>query len=201
MIPFQLYSKRKIKGRVAFLYIFVRMTSQLFQTTISTPLGDMVAIATDEALCLLEFHDRPAVKAEIEELRIHFQAALTEESNPILDHLRSELDTYFKGELTEFKTPLIYTGTDFQSRVWRALHDIPFGKTRTYKEQSEHLGDVKAIRAVASANGKNKIAIVIPCHRVIGSNGNLTGYAGGIERKRFLLDLERKFGGPKDLFN
>lgn len=101
-----------------------------------------------------------------------------------------QLDEYFKGTRTQFNLKLNLKGTEFQQKVWSELLQIPYGKTRTYLEQANHLGDVKAIRAVASANGKNPIWIVIPCHRIIGSNGSMTGYAGGIWRKRWLLQHE-----------
>lgn len=177
------------------------MKKILYQSKIQTPIGEMIVLSSKEGVCLLEFYDRPELAEEIANLKQYFEAELAEESNPCLANLTLELERYFTGELTNFKTPVIYTGTDFQKRVWSSLHDIPFGSTRTYKVQSEFLGDLKAIRAVANANGKNKLAIIVPCHRVIGANGNLTGYAGGIERKRFLLELERKFGGQKDLFS
>jgi len=101
-----------------------------------------------------------------------------------------QLDEYFLGKRTEFNLKLNPKGTEFQQKVWNALLKVPFGKTRTYLEQSKVLGDAKAIRAVASANGKNPIWIVIPCHRIIGSDGSLTGYAGGIWRKKWLLEHE-----------
>jgi O-6-methylguanine DNA methyltransferase len=161
----------------------------------------MDILATKDGVCLLEFEERSELNAEIEILEKHFKATREQGTNTHIDSLEKELVTYFKGELKTFKTPLICQGSDFQLRVWDALLKIPYGVTRTYKEQTATLGDPKAIRAVASANGKNKIAIVIPCHRVIGSDGSLTGYAGGIDRKRFLLNLERKIAGPKDLFS
>ncbi len=102
----------------------------------------------------------------------------------------NQLVEYFQGKRTRFDLPFDLEGTDFQKRVWAELLNIPFGKTRSYLEQSKALGDVKAIRAVASANGQNKIAIIIPCHRVIGSDGSLTGYAGGLHRKKWLLEFE-----------
>ncbi|MBI9040454.1 MAG: methylated-DNA--[protein]-cysteine S-methyltransferase [Lutibacter sp.] len=101
-----------------------------------------------------------------------------------------QLEEYFKGKRTNFNLTLNPKGTEFQQKVWDELLKVPYGKTRTYLEQSKKLGDVKAIRAVASANGKNPIWIVIPCHRIIGSNGSLTGYAGGIWRKKWLLEHE-----------
>lgn len=107
-----------------------------------------------------------------------------------LQNCVSQLDEYFAGKRTEFDLKLNPQGTDFQQRVWKELPRISYGKVRTYLEQSKQLGDVKAIRAVATANGKNPIWIVIPCHRVIGSDGSLTGYAGGIWRKKWLLEHE-----------
>ena len=105
--------------------------------------------------------------------------------------LRQELDLYFQGRLKVFVTPLETIGTAFQQQVWNALLTIPYGETRSYKEQAQQLGNPKAIRAVAAANGQNKVSILIPCHRVIGSDGKLTGYAGGLNRKQSLLALER----------
>ncbi|MDG1040555.1 MAG: methylated-DNA--[protein]-cysteine S-methyltransferase [Polaribacter sp.] len=114
----------------------------------------------------------------------------SEEIAAYLKDCISQLDEYFSGKRTEFDLKLNPKGTEFQQKVWKELLNIPFNKTRTYLEQSKALGDVKAIRAVASANGKNPIWIVIPCHRVIGSDGSITGYAGGIWRKKWLLDHE-----------
>lgn len=105
--------------------------------------------------------------------------------------MRQELDLYFQGRLKVFATPLETIGTAFQQQVWNALLTIPYGETRSYKEQAQQLGNSKAIRAVAAANGQNKVSILIPCHRVIGSDGKLTGYAGGLRRKKFLLNLEQ----------
>jgi methylated-DNA-[protein]-cysteine S-methyltransferase len=111
---------------------------------------------------------------------------------PLLPNLlRQELDLYFQGRLKVFATPLETIGTAFQQQVWNALLTIPYGETRSYKEQAQQLGNPKAVRAVAAANGQNKVSILIPCHRVIGSDGKLTGYAGGLNRKQSLLALER----------
>ena len=118
------------------------------------------------------------------------ESILNQKTPECLQECINQLEEYFKGERTTFNLKLNPKGTDFQKKVWRALLEIPFGKTRTYLQQSKTLGDVKAIRAVASANGKNPIWIIIPCHRVIGSDGSLTGYAGGIWRKKWLLAHE-----------
>ena len=116
-----------------------------------------------------------------------------EVSNVIPTNLQdavTQLNAYFEGKKTDFDFAMNPKGTEFQQKVWKSLLDIPFGKTRTYLEQSKILGDVKAIRAVASANGKNPLWIVVPCHRVIGTDGSLTGYAGGLWRKKWLLEHE-----------
>lgn len=110
----------------------------------------------------------------------------------VLEECTRQLDEYFSGNRDHFTLPLKQPGTDFQQRVWAELLHIPFGRTLTYRELSKRLGDVKAIRAVGSANGKNQLAILVPCHRVIGSDGSLTGYAGGLARKKWLLDHENK---------
>lgn len=151
---------------------------------ITTPLGEMVAGASAEGICLLEFADR--LETEIKHPR------LLPGPSRHLDALRRELDLYFTGRLQEFKVPLVMAGTDFQKSVWNALRTIPYGQTRSYKQQAAMIGRPKAVRAVGRANGDNRIAVVIPCHRVIGDNGKLTGYGGGLWRKRFLLDLEQK---------
>ncbi|MFE3846967.1 methylated-DNA--[protein]-cysteine S-methyltransferase [Flavobacterium sp. LB3P45] len=108
----------------------------------------------------------------------------------VLQESVTQLNDYFEGKRTDFDFELNPKGTEFQQKVWKSLLDIPYGKTRTYLEQSKILGDVKAIRAVASANGKNPLWIVVPCHRVIGTDGSLTGYAGGLWRKKWLLEYE-----------
>ena len=113
-----------------------------------------------------------------------------ESKNPYIQLVFKQLDEYFKGERKVFDMPFDMEGTDFQKRVWLELLKIPFGKTKSYMDIAKALGDVKAIRAVGTANGSNKIAIIVPCHRVIGSDGSLTGYAGGLERKKWLLDFE-----------
>lgn len=115
--------------------------------------------------------------------------------SPVLDQLKQELDAFFAGELTRFTVTLNGVGSAFEKRVWQAVANIPFSETRTYLDIAKELGDAGASRAVGSANGKNPILLLVPCHRVIGSAGALTGYAGGLERKRFLLTHEQKVAG------
>jgi len=110
--------------------------------------------------------------------------------HPLFLQLDNELKSYFAGNLKEFTVPIDYPGTDFQQRVWRALMDIPYGETRSYQQQAEAIDHIKAVRAVARSNGDNRIAIIIPCHRVIGKDGKLAGYGGGVWRKQRLLEIE-----------
>lgn len=170
------------------------------QTYINTPLGEMIACATDKGICLLEFNDRKKLEDQFKKLSKDLNASITEEENIHFDLLKKELEAYFNGKLEKFTTPLDIIGTEFQKKVWQVLLTIPYGKTVSYLQQSESMGNPLSIRAVANANGMNKIAIIVPCHRVIGSNGKLTGYAGGLERKRFLLNLEKGIT-EKDLFS
>lgn len=157
---------------------------------IETPIGTMYAAATKVGICMLEFTDRKMLETEFKDLAKSLNAIIIQGDNPHFTILEKELKEYFKGERTEFNVPLSPVGTEFQKLVWKILMKIPYGETWNYKKQSEILGDAKKVRAVANANGMNKISILIPCHRVIGSNGTLTGYGGGIWRKQKLLELE-----------
>ena len=164
-------------------------------TKIETPLGEMIAGATEEGICLLEFNDRKILPAEYKDLIRLLNTTIEEGDNKHLKVLRKQLKEYFDGERKEFTIPLVTPGTSFQQAVWKDLLKIEYGSTRSYFEQSMALNQPEAIRAVANANGKNRIAIVIPCHRVVGSDGRLTGYGGGLKRKKWLLDHEKKFSG------
>ena len=158
---------------------------------IETPIGTMYAAATAEGICMLEFTDRKMLETEFKDLAKSLNAIIIQGENPHFIPLEKELAEYFLGKRTEFTVPLSPVGTDFQKSVWKVLMKIPYGETWNYKKQSEVLGDAKKVRAVANANGMNKISILIPCRRVIGSNGTLTGYGGGIWRKQKLLELEK----------
>lgn len=159
-------------------------------TEIETPIGNMVVCSTKQGICLLEFEDRKELTDELKSLPILFNAALIMGSNLHIEQLKTQLAEYFSGVRTQFTISLETKGTPFQQSVWQALQQIPYGETRSYKEQARILGKPETIRAVANANGKNRISILIPCHRVLGSNGALTGYAGGLWRKEYLLKLE-----------
>lgn len=155
-----------------------------------TPLGPMLAGATEDALCLLEFVDRRMLATQIGRLSRALECAFVPGINGVLALAERELAAYFAGDLRRFSIPLELPGTAFQQAAWAALRDIPYGATRSYAEQAEAIGNPAAVRAVAQANGANRIAIVVPCHRVIGKDGRLSGYGGGVWRKRRLLDLE-----------
>lgn len=148
-----------------------------YRRIITTPIGSMLAIADDYALTCLDFEDD---NLEIEN-----------SEHPILIQLENELGEYFRRERTEFSVPLSPNGTTFQKAVWSTLLKIPYGTTLSYADEAKILGNPKATRAVANANGRNPISILIPCHRVISSNGAIGGYSGGVWRKEFLLSLEK----------
>jgi len=159
---------------------------------IDTPIGPMVAGATDAGLCLLEFTDRRMLEAQLQTMRRRFKAALAPGRHPHLDQVQQELSEYFAGTRTVFDVATSTPGTPFEERVWRALREIPYGETRSYEDIARVVGSPKAVRAVGRANGLNRIAIVIPCHRVVNKSGELGGYGGGLWRKRRLLHLERQ---------
>jgi AraC family transcriptional regulator, regulatory protein of adaptative response / methylated-DNA-[protein]-cysteine methyltransferase len=160
-------------------------------TRILTPLGPMLAGAVDEGICLLEFTDRRMLETQIKRLKKLLNAELIPGQSKHFEELDRQSKEYFEGKRKVFNLPLILDGTIFQQKVWSELLKIPFGKTRSYLEQAAALSNPKAIRAVARANGDNRIAIIVPCHRVIGKNGELVGYGGGMWRKQFLLNLEK----------
>jgi AraC family transcriptional regulator of adaptative response/methylated-DNA-[protein]-cysteine methyltransferase len=159
----------------------------------------MLAAPTSDALVFLEFTDEERLKRQMARLNRAAPVDLVPGSNAILEQTQMELAEYFAGTRRTFTMPLAPAGTDFQQRVWQILQQIPFGKTRSYGQQADLIGDRAATRAVARANGDNPIAIIIPCHRVIGADGKLTGYGGGLWRKQWLLDHENG-GRPLDLF-
>ncbi len=171
----------------------------LYRMQIETPLGAMVAVAADEGLCLLEFADRPELAAELAFFKRRLDCEITDgksadrpATHPVLQAIAEDLREYFTGKRRKFTTPIRrpLLGTEFQQSIWDALVQIPYGETRSYGELARSIGKASAVRAVGAANGANRMAIIFPCHRVIGGDGSLTGYAGGIERKRRLLELE-----------
>jgi AraC family transcriptional regulator of adaptative response/methylated-DNA-[protein]-cysteine methyltransferase len=159
---------------------------------LDTKLGPMLAIADKAGLYLLEFVDRRGLEREVERLRLKTQAAIIPGITDPIKSITLELASYFDGRLTDFKTPLHLLGSPFQRLVWEELMRIPYGQTRSYATQADSIGKATAYRAVANANGANQLAIVIPCHRIINSNGDLGGYGGGITRKQWLIDHEKQ---------
>lgn len=171
----------------------VSETTVIHLTRFTTPIGPMVACATAAGVCLCEFTDRRMLETEFADLRKRLSALILPASdNAHLVQLETELREYFAGERQSFAVPLDTPTTPFRQRVWDELRAIPYGETRSYAQQAVQIGKPTAVRAVASANGQNRVAIVIPCHRVIGADGSLTGYAGGLARKQWLLDLENR---------
>lgn len=157
---------------------------------LETPLGPMLAGATESGICLLEYMESPRQEKQICQIQKRLQANVLLGQTPMLKKLKRQLEEYFKKDRKQFSLPLHLVGTDFQVQVWEALQTIPYGTTRSYAQQATGMGDPTAVRAVANANGANRISILVPCHRVIGSNGKLTGYGGGLWRKQRLLELE-----------
>lgn len=162
---------------------------------ILTPLGPMLAGATEDGLCLLEFVDRRMLATQIRTLARSLRCGFVPGETDLLRQTEAELGAYFEGTLRRFEVPLELPGTDFQLAAWKALRAIPYGETRSYADQAAAIGKPAAVRAVARANGSNRIAVVIPCHRVIGKDGRLSGYGGGVWRKRRLLELEAAHAG------
>ncbi len=167
----------------------------IFSQKIISPIGTMTACSTDNGICLLSFDNDKSPGREYKFLEKQFGTTVGKGTSKYLETLEQQLDEYFQGTRKEFSVPLTTTGTPFQTAVWKELMNIDYGETRSYLEQSVALGKPGSVRAVANANGMNRISIVIPCHRVIGSDGSLTGYGGGLARKKWLLEHEKKFSG------
>lgn len=168
-------------------------------TMFESPVGPLLLGATAKSLCLLEFADRRAIETQVKVLRSRFERSVVPGASPILDLAKLELKEYFVGNLKSFRTPIAYPGTPFQECVWNRLLTIPYGETISYERLATDIGRAGAQRAVGTANGANRIAIIIPCHRVVNKDGKLGGYGGGLWRKQILLDLER--GAKGTLFD
>ncbi len=183
--------------REAFSQVFgnppsaVDRESCIWINRIATPLGSMIMGVSDQGLCLLEFAERRMLDTQLKRLRQRLGRVFLPGDHPLMQQVKTELDEYFDNNLRKFKIPIQSPGTEFQESVWQALLQIPYGEMRSYAQIAEEIGHPTAVRAVGRANGDNRIAIIIPCHRVVGSTGELTGYGGGLWRKKYLLSLEQ----------
>ena len=155
----------------------------------------MIAAANNDGLCLFDFEYRKMMPGIQKRISSFLQDEFAEGQHPLFEQLQVQFDEYLSGNRQVFNLPIVMTGTAFQNKVWNELLNIPYGATRSYMQQSKVLGDEKAIRAVARANGENCFAVIVPCHRVVGTNGSLTGYAGGLKNKKWLLEHEAKYAG------
>lgn len=158
----------------------------------TTPLGPMIAFGNEKGIFLLEFTDRKALEKELQQIRNFFKLNIFPGTNKNIEKLKTQMKEYFDGTRKDFDVPLVTHGTEFQEKIWRILKQISFGATRSYRDVAVLSGNPKAVRAVGRAVGSNRISIIIPCHRVIGADGKITGYGGGIWRKKWLLVLEKK---------
>lgn len=167
----------------------------IFKSKIDTPVGKMIIGATNKGVCLFDFEYRKVLPAIFKRLKKHHNCDIIDGKLHYHEIAAQQIGEYFNGDRMSFDLPIVLTGTEFQKNVWNELQKIPYGTTRTYMELARSLGDENTIRAVARANGENCLAIIIPCHRVVGTNGSLTGYAGGLQNKKWLLEFEAKNAG------
>lgn len=167
-----------------------RQQEPIAVATWNSPVGPLLAAAVDRGVCLLEFSDPSRVEASATRLTRWFGGPLVADTHPHLTQLFAELEEYFQGRRREFTVRLVIRGTDFEQATWKALQRIPYGETCSYADIARAIDNPHAVRAVGSANGRNRIAIVIPCHRVVNADGRMGGYGGGLWRKKRLLDLE-----------
>lgn len=158
---------------------------QLSFMEMNSPVGILKLVAHDQALVAVLWENENPKRVRLAQL-------IENKNHPVLLETQKQLNEYFQGQRTQFDLALDFAGTDFQQKVWQALLTIPFGETRSYKQIAEQIGNVKAVRAVGAANGKNPISIIAPCHRVVGANGKLVGFAGGLENKDILLKIEKR---------
>jgi O-6-methylguanine DNA methyltransferase len=190
-LPERIDRTNSTEGRLMNLAVSRKQsTTPILTAWIDSPLGPLLAGSVPDGVCLLEFGDPARSKAQLAAAAKAFCRPTHSGDGPLLEQLRGELVEYFAGTLREFTVPLAIAGTPFQCKVWAALRAIPYGETCSYGELAASLGMPGAARAVGHANGQNRMAVIIPCHRVIAAGGALGGYGGGLERKRFLLELE-----------
>jgi methylated-DNA-[protein]-cysteine S-methyltransferase len=157
-----------------------------------TKIGDLILGSFDEKLCLLDFRYRKMRKAVDTRIKNGLNAEFVENNNETIKQAKNQLDEYLNSDRKTFNLPLLMVGTEFQKNVWKSLIKVPYGATSTYLQLAKDISNEKAVRAVASANGANSIGLIVPCHRIIGSDGQLVGYGGGLSVKKRLLNLEQK---------
>ena len=177
----------------------VNGSAPIIVNRILTPLGPMIAGFADDGLCILEFADRRMLETQFKRLQRIYTTSIIPGEHERFDDLLDQLNEYFAGDRDTFDIEIAIRGTEFQEAVWNQLLEIPFGQTISYEELAKQIGSPNACRAVGRANGDNRLAIIVPCHRVVGSNGKLTGYGGGLWRKQKLLDLETGQGALLEL--
>jgi methylated-DNA-[protein]-cysteine S-methyltransferase len=188
-----LIDTKKIKNRKIWTETVKNiMPNQINIHYYKTKIGELILGSFDGKLCLLDFRYRKMRKTVDDRIRKGLNANFVEHDDVILEKARKQLDEYLNGDRKEFDIPLLIVGTDFQKSVWDALMKVPYGTTSTYLQLSKNINNEKAVRAVTSANGANAISIIIPCHRIIGSDGELVGYGGGLPVKKRLLKLEKR---------
>ncbi|MCX4083781.1 methylated-DNA--[protein]-cysteine S-methyltransferase [Rickettsia hoogstraalii] len=159
---------------------------------LDTPLGSMLVISDEERLYLLDFAESKGLEHKIKRLKAKTKSAITEDRTKLILSIEEELKLYFNGTLQKFNTPIYLLGSEFQKLVWQELMNVPYGETRSYFAQAKLIGRERSYRAVANANGANKFAIIIPCHRIINNNGELGGYGSGLDRKKWLIEHEKQ---------
>ena len=168
---------------------------------LQTSIGIFILGATQEDVCMIEFMYRRSLKTQLKSLKTISKKELVYQNSPLFEEVGNQIQEYIEKERQEFRLPILFFGTDFQKKVWEELKKIKYGETKSYLYLSEKLGDKNLVRAVANANGKNRLSIVIPCHRIIGHDGTLVGYAGGLQVKKKLLGIESPTKKQKTLFD
>jgi len=177
------------------------MEGKIITSYFKTPVGELILGSFENKLCLADWRYRKMRESIDSRIKKGLKTDFEKGRSEVIEETISQLNQYFNKEKTEFDIPLLLVGTDFQKQVWKSLIEIPHGKTNSYLELSKRLGNEKAIRAVATANGANAISILVPCHRIIGSDGSMVGYAGGLPAKKKLLELEGALdNGQLELF-
>ena len=176
------------------------MTNSIYIQSYESPCGRLMLGSYEDRLCLSDWVGEKHREFVERRIRRLLNAEFKEATSAVIDSARRQLDEYFSGKRKVFDIPLLFLGTSFQKRVWQTLVNIPYGKTVSYSDLAKQIGMPSAVRAVANANRANAISIFVPCHRVIGSNGTLTGYAGGLSAKQYLLQLENAFNPDFPLF-